>query len=438
MFIVGARDDFQNDRVCFKPCQNINGAISGTVIKHYNEQTMSQTSESKSARLSPGSAMRLVVLLGVISLFADMTYEGARSITGPYLALLGANATVVGLVAGTGEFLGYGLRLLSGILSDKTERYWTFTIAGYVVNLLAVPLLALAGRWELAAGLMVMERIGKALRAPAKDAILSHATQEMGRGWGYGLHEAMDQIGATAGPLIVAAVLHRHGSYPQGFMLLGIPAILAIALVFIAPILYPKPQDLEVKLNIPHLEPFSKRFWCYLIAVFLIAAGFADFPLVAYHFAKTRLIAPAIIPVLYSLAMLTDAVAALALGKWFDRYGLKVILLSTLISTAFAPLVFLGGFSGAILGMICWGVGMGALASIVKASLASMIPLNRRGSAFGLFNAGYGLFWFLGSGLMGLLYDRSIPALVSFSVGMQVIALLLLIWVINQKPTAAD
>jgi MFS family permease len=378
--------------------------------------------------------MRLVVLLGVISLFADMTYEGARSITGPYLAYLGANATVVGVVAGAGELIGYGLRLASGLLSDKTERYWTLTIIGYVVNLVAVPLLALVGHWEYAAGLMIMERIGKAIRAPAKDAILSHATQEMGRGWGYGLHEAMDQTGATLGPLLVAAVLYFKGGYATGFALLGIPALLTIILVCIAPMLYPRPQDLEVKLNIPHLEPFSWRFWLYLLAIFLIAAGFADFPLIAFHFAKTHLLPAAWIPTLYSLAMVTDAIAALVLGRLFDRHGLKIILGSTFVAAGFAPLVFLGGLPGAILGMIFWGVGMGALASVVKASVAAMTPAHRRGSAFGLFNAGYGLFWFAGSAWMGYLYDHSIPAIVGFSVGVQLLALCILIWVIQNNP----
>lgn len=377
--------------------------------------------------------MRLVILLGIISLFADMTYEGARSITGPYLALLGANAAIVGIVSGTGELVGYGLRLASGLLSDKTERYWTLTIAGYVINLLAVPLLALAGNWETAAGLMILERVGKAIRGPAKDAILSHATQEMGRGWGYGLHEAMDQLGATAGPLIVATVLYIKGGYQTSFLILGIPALITITLISLAPIFYPHPQDLEVKLNIPHLEPFSRSFWLYLLAIFLIAAGFADFPLIAYHFAKTRLVPAQWIPAFYSLAMISDAISALILGKLFDRHGLKVILLSTLISTAFAPLAFLGGIPGAILGMCCWGIGMGALASIVKASVAAMTPASRRGAAFGLFNAGYGLFWFIGSAIMGLLYDHAILALVGFSVGVQLLALLILIRVITQQ-----
>jgi MFS family permease len=169
-------------------------------------------------------ALTFVVLLGVVSLLADVTYEGARSAVGPYLEILGASAAAVGVVAGLGELVGYAIRVAAGYLSDRTGRYWAITIAGYGVNLLAVPLLALAGRWEVAAALIVFERLGKAIRTPARDAMLSHATHSMGRGWGFGLHEALDQIGAVLGPLIVAAVLYFTGDYRAGFAILLVPA----------------------------------------------------------------------------------------------------------------------------------------------------------------------------------------------------------------------
>lgn len=187
------------------------------------------------------SAIKFVVLIGLVSLFADMTYEGARSITGQYLAVLGASATVVGLVAGVGEFIGYGLRLVSGYISDKTRQYWMLTIIGYMLNLFAVPLLALVGRWDLAAALMILERIGKAIRTPARDAMLSHATRAVGSGWGFGLHEAMDQVGAMLGPVIVAAVLYLKGGYETSFGILVVPALLAITVLLTARYFIPIP-----------------------------------------------------------------------------------------------------------------------------------------------------------------------------------------------------
>jgi MFS family permease len=379
------------------------------------------------AKDSKKAALKFVVLVGVVSLFADMTYEGARAITGPWLAVLGASATVVGVVAGMGELVGYGLRLASGYLSDRTGRYWGMVLLGYAVNVLAVPVLALAGSWEAAAVLMVAERMGKAIRTPARDAMLSYASTEMGRGFGFGLHEAMDQVGAMIGPLVVAAVLYAGGGYRTGFAVLAIPALMTLAVLVAARLLYPSPRDLEVGTPELAAKGFPRVFWLYLAAVALIAAGYADFPLIAYHFQKGGGISAAWIPVFYSLAMGTDAVAALILGRLFDRIGLRVLVVVSLLSAAFAPLVFLGGFHMALLGMALWGVGMGAQESVVRAAVAQMAPADRRASAYGVFNAGYGLFWFAGSALMGILYDVSLPSLVIFSAAMQLASIPLLV-----------
>ncbi len=368
---------------------------------------------------SKSTAVKFVVLLGVVSLFADATYEGARSITGPFLSLLGASGTVVGIVAGFGELVGYGLRLVSGYLTDRTRRYWAITLTGYALNLLAVPVLALAGRWEIAAALLIAERIGKALRTPARDAMLSYATKEVGRGWGFGLHEAMDQIGAIAGPLLVTGVIATQNNYPLAFAILAIPALLAMSVLLTARWLYPSPQDLEPVTTEIKPAGFPRAYWIYLAAVAFVAAGYADFPLIAYHFEKISSVSDEWIPLLYAIAMGVDALAALLFGRWFDYAGIPILMLASLISASSAPLVFLGDFRLAVLGMILWGIGMGAQESILRAAIAGMVSRERRGSAYGIFNTGFGVFWFFGSALMGILYDRSLPALITFSVMMQ-------------------
>ncbi len=383
----------------------------------------------KEKDISSASALKFVVLLGVVSLFADMTYEGARSITGPYLMLLGASATAVGVVAGLGELAGHALRLASGYLSDRTGRYWAITFVGYGVNLLAVPLLALAGHWEVAAALMIAERIGKALRTPARDAMLSHATAGMGHGWGFGLHEALDQTGAVLGPLIVTGVLYVGGEYRTGFAVLLVPALIALTVLATARLLYPRPQDLEIGTPPLRTSGFDRRFWLYLAAVALLAAGFADFPLIAYHFGKAATVPVAWIPAFYAVAMGVDALAALLFGRLYDRHGLRVLGVAALLSSLVAPLVFLGGFNRALLGMALWGVGMGAQESIMRAAVAGMVASGRRGTAFGVFNTGFGIAWFLGSALLGVLYDFSLPALVIFSVGAQLLSLPVLLMV---------
>ena len=378
-------------------------------------------------------ATRFVILLGCVSLFSDMTYEAARSISGPYLSILGVSGATVGWVAGFGELTGYGIRIVSGYFSDRTKKYWTITIIGYLFNLFSGPLLAFAGYWQLAVLLMITERIGKGIRTPPRDAMLSYGAKEMGRGWGFGLHEAMDQTGATIGPLLVSAVLfYKNQSYHEAFLILFVPGIIALMILLFARTQYPKPQDLEIENTVIETKGFPKLFWLYLLAVIFIAAGYVDFPLIAYHFKKMNLMSDASIPVLYSVAMAAEGIAALLLGKIFDKWGMKTMIYITVISLFFSPMVFLGGFTWAIFGMIVWGIGMGAQESVLKAAVAELIPTYKRGTAFGVFNAGFGIFWFLGSVALGYLYDFSIPWLVIFSMGMQAIAVIIF-WIVLYK-----
>jgi MFS family permease len=368
-------------------------------------------------------ATTFIVLLGIVSLFADVTYEGARSVSGPFLGVLGASALTVSLVSGGGELVGYALRLWSGRLADRTRMYWPITFVGYAINLLAVPLLALAGHWPAAAGLLILERAGKALRTPARDAMLSYASKATGHGWGFGLHEALDQIGATVGPLVVATVIMQDGDYRRGFALLIVPALAALATLAIAWRLFPRPRELDPVDRSLAPEGLSRAYWVYLAGSCFVAAGYADFPLLAFHLDTTGTVPAGWIPVLYSVAMATDAIAALAFGRWFDRAGLRVLVASVLMSACFAPLAFTNRQTFATLGAIVWGIGMGAQESIMRAAIATMTSPARRATAYGIFNLGYGVAWFVGSGVMGWLYGRSLIALVTFSAAAQLLAI---------------
>ncbi|PMB25827.1 MFS transporter, partial [Fischerella thermalis] len=300
------------------------------------------------------TALKFVILLGFVSLCADATYEGARSITGAYLETLGASGTLVGLIAGFGELVSYGLRITIGYLSDRTHQYWSITTIGYFLNTAVVPLLALAARWEVAAGLMIAERTGKAIRTPPRDALLSHGVSQLGRGFGFGLHEAMDQTGAVMGPLAVAAVLYWWGGYQNGFVILIVPAILGLLLLLILRQLYPNPQNFEEETSVQHQQELPRVFWIYLGAVALVAAGYADFPLIAYHLQKQDIASGLIIPLIYALAMGVDAIAALIFGRLFDRNGISILMLAVLISCVFAPLVFSDNTNFTLAGMIFW------------------------------------------------------------------------------------
>jgi MFS family permease len=369
-------------------------------------------------------AFRFVLLIGIVNFFADMTYEGGRSLTGPFLGSLGASAAIVGFVAGLGELLGYGLSSLSGYFADKTHKYWAVTFLGYSINMLAVPALALAGNWPAAAVLIVAERTGRAIRRPAVHTMISYAGKSLGRGRVFGFNEALDQAGATIGPLIAASVLYRHGTYQHAFAVLLVSAILCLVTVGVAWALHKRPHELDERPAQLQLGTrFPKSYWIYVAAGGLIAAGFADFALIAFHFQRSHTVRQDLIPVFFAVAMAAGAVAALVVGKLLDKFGLPVVALGFGVAAFFAPLVFLGGMSLALIGMVLWGIGMGVQDSALKAILSGIVGPERRGTAFGVFDTGFGIAWFLGSVAMGLLYQVSIPGLIAFSIVLQIAAL---------------
>ena len=388
--------------------------------------------------MNKNTALRFVLMIGVVSFFADFTYEGSRSITGPYLAMLGASATAVGFVSGFGELLGYGLRLVSGRLSENTGKFWPITLFGYTIQMLAVPLLAFAGSWQLASVLIIIERIGKATRNPPRDVMLSHAAKEMGYGWGFGVHEALDQFGALFGPLLVSAALSSKGEYRLAFATLFVPAILTLTLIVTARFVYPHPEDLEGSAPDVATKGLPRSFWIYLAGAALVAAGFVDFSMMAFHFQKTSTVSRSWIPVFYSVAMGVSGLGSLLFGRLFDRVGMKVLLPLTAITTLSAPLAFLGGFKLALLGAGLWGLGMGVHESIIPAAVATMVPAHRRPSAYGLFTAAYGVSWFLGSALIGILYDVSITAVIVFSVAAELAAVPFFLKATRAAPRSGD
>lgn len=369
-------------------------------------------------------AFRFVFLIGVMSLFADATYEGSRSILGPYLALLGASGAAVGIVTGFGELAGYGLRLGSGWLADQTRLFWPITLFGYIIQMAAVPSLALAGSWQAAAGLLILERVGKAIRNPPRDVMLSHAGKQLGGyGWVFGMHEALDQIGALVGPIVMAIVLARHQDYRTAFTILLVPALVTLLILVMARFLYPRPEDMETHKPDLHSEGLPRSFWIYLAGASLVGAGFVDFPLIAFHFQKTSTVSGSWIPVLYGVAMGVSGAGSLFFGHLFDRHGMRVLVPLTALCSLFAPLVFLGGFWAAVAGAAIWGLGMGVHESIIPAAVAPMVSAGRRASAYGLFTACYGVFWFIGSAAIGILYDISVPAMITFCVVLELAAI---------------
>ena len=293
-----------------------------------------------------------------------------------------------------------------------------------------VPLLALAGSWQVAALLIILERVGKAIRNPPRDAMLSHAAKQLGYGWGFGVHEALDQFGAMFGPLAVALVLvlSRH-DYKVAFAALAVPGAITLSLVLVARRFYPRPQDLSAgpaQVTAAGLPPV---FWVYLAGAALVAAGFADFPLIAYHFQQAGTVSATLTPVFYAVAMAVSGTGSLVLGRMFDRAGIGILVPLTVVAAAYAPLAFLGGFWASLAGVSLWGLGMGVHESIIPAVVAPMVSPDRRASAYGLFTGVYGTAWVLGSIVIGVLFDVSLIAVAAFAVAAELSAIPLILMV---------
>ena len=398
--------------------------------------------EQKRQRIS--RAMAFILLFGVVSLFSDMTHEGASSIRGAYLSLLGASAATIGFVSGLGELVGYSMRYVFGKLTDKTKQYWPMTILGYVLDIIAVPALALVGEhgWVWACLLLIVQRMGKVIKKPAKDTIMSFAATQEGVGKSFGIQEVLDQLGAFLGPVLLYLVMlgKTEGDafrlYSFCFAVLAIPGAITLILLLVTKHKFPNPEQFEPEPK--EFVPFrmKKEFVLYIAGISLFAFGFIDYSIVVMHISRTftelapglaetsSLITTGSLPLLYAGAMLVDAVAALVFGFLFDRYGVKVLVLSTLLSAPFPILVF-GGESipTVLLGIALWGVGMGAQESILKAAVASMVPKTSRATGYGIFECAFGAAWFLGSWLLGLLYETSLPVMIAVSVLAQLAAI---------------
>ncbi|GGR77049.1 hypothetical protein GCM10010269_15350 [Streptomyces humidus] len=390
---------------------------------------MTGASVRRPSRMGP---WRFVVWFGTVSLLADFVYEGARSIAGPLLASLGASALVVGVVTGAGEAAALGLRLVSGPLADRTRRFWGLAIAGYALTVVSVPLLGVVGVLWAACALVIAERVGKAVRSPAKDTMLSHATAATGRGRGFAVHEAMDQVGALVGPLVVAGMLAlTGGDYGPSLAVLALPGVAVLGLLLWLRARVPDPEAYEREAAAATDEPapdgrLPTAFWTYAAFTAATTAGFATFGVLSYHLVVRHLVAAAWVPVLYAAAMAVDAVAALATGRLYDRHGARVLMALPVLTAAVAVLAFTDTVAIAVAGSLVWGAAMGIQESTLRAMVADLVPSGRRATAYGLFAGVVGAASLAGGALTGGLYGRSIPLLITVVVGVQVLALVLL------------
>ena len=387
-------------------------------------------------RISP---LRFIVGFGVVSAMADVVYEGARSIIGPYLGSLGASAAVVGLITGSGEAAALVLRLFTGTLADRLGKLWPQTVLGYALTAVCVPLLAVSGGITAAGLLYNGERVGKAVRTPARDSMLAHASAEMGRGYAFGLHEALDQVGAMAGPLFIAVILALGGHYRLAFALLAVPgglALLALARLRRRapdPSLWEPTAQLSENKNLRLEAGLPRQFWQYAAFSATTMLGFSTWAVLAFHLTSRHLIPASLVPVLYALAMAAASAAAVGFGRIYDRVGLRGLVVLPPLAAA-VPLLSFSDTTGLfVIGAVGWGAGMGVHDSTMRAAVADFVPAHRRGAGYGTFTAIYGLAWLAGAAIIGLLYEHGTAAAAVFVAIVQFLALLLLIPLLRRR-----
>lgn len=386
-------------------------------------------------------AVTVIILFGIISMLGDVVYEGARSVNSQYLSLLGVSAATVGLAFGIGEFLGYSLRMVAGVLSDRSGNYWTFMFAGYGM-LAVVPLMGLTMNWNILIVLILMERIGKALRNPAKDTIVSRVSEgQVGVGFAFGLQEALDQVGAFIGPLIFIMVFYLTGKneiaqYQSGYQSLFIAVVLLMIFLAYA---YRRVKKDELIPAMPKREFRTERlkpiFWVYTAFTFFCTLGFVNFSLVGFHLKDSDIMSDANIVLLYSVAMIVDAATALLVGKAYDRLkirtgmktgGLLVLTAIPLVTLLLPFLTLSGSIPLIVAGMVLFGVVLGTHETVMRSAIADITPFHKRGTGYGVFNTAYGLALLGGAALMGWLYDLDQAGLIVAFVGAaEIIALLI-------------
>ncbi len=379
------------------------------------------------------SALRFVVGFGLVSALADIVYEGARSIVGPYLGALGASAAAVGLITGVGEASALVLRLLSGRVADRAASPWRQTLVGYVMTGVCVPLMALAPSLSVAAVLYTGERVGKAVRTPARDIMLSHASAQVGRGKAFGLHELLDKTGAMSGPLLVAGAVALWHDYRWGFAVLALPAVLAVAQLGRLRAQAPDPLAWEPQAQVAEGKRLrlagglGATFWHYCAFVAVSMLGFATWGSLAYHVSAEHLVGAVWVPVMYAGGMATAALSAQVFGRLYDRVGLAGLLVMPGLATAIPWLSFSRGVGALTVGALLWGAVIGMHDATMRSALADLVPPGRRGAGYGTFTAVYGLAWMVGASVIGRLYEIGTTVAAVYAGAVQAVAFIVLL-----------
>ena len=379
--------------------------------------------------------MGFILGFGIVSMLMDIVYEAALSVQGPLLYSVGATAAVVGLVSGLGEATSLAGRLASGPAADRSGRYWLFAILGYTATGLAVPARGFAGSVLGVSFLIVFERFGKSLRTPSRDAMLSHAASRVGRGKGFAFHEALDQVGAVAGPLIAAAILQAtHNAYGPALGVMLIPGLGAIGVLLYLRYRVPRPEvfeegdEGEAAEGDAAAQPIKlpRLFWIYTGFCGLVLAGVGTFGVMSFHMVSAHIVSASTVAVLYAVAMGVDGVFALITGSMYDKVGVRVLFVLPVVSAIVPFFAFGNSLASVIAGVVLWGASLGIQESTMRAAVADMVPGCKRATSYGMFSVFMGVGSFVGAGVTGALYAHGQAAIVVYALVLEAAACVLL------------
>lgn len=371
-----------------------------------------------------------VFLMGIVSMLGDIVYESGRGIAPDYLYFLGASAFIVGLTSGVGELVGYGMRLVSGPLADLSHTYWLFIFLGYGL-IISIPLMGFSNSIWLVSILVILERLGKALRSPSRDAVVSVVSKGMGSGKAFGLHEFIDQLGAIVGPAFLGFIMLRTlNNFSFSFKTL-FPFYLLMMIVLYLTYNRIKSTVEEVRRQgITSEGKLGRSYWTYSVAVLLNTIGLMPIALILYNGARILESNEQLwfVPFLYVIVQLVDAPMALVSGYFYDRIGLKLLVVPFTLSVLPFLFQFIVGLSGVILACVSYGLVLGMQESTYRAAISDIVPLGRRGSAYGFFNVLLGVGTFISGVTFGYMLDTSLSSTVMliFVIVSQIAAIILL------------